>query len=228
MRIDIFICCIALNLISFGQDSVQSYQPRGVNPWEFARSLDNPWEFEKADQDPWHYNQLAETPWKPNKSDINPWLGYSGYVAPEEKLTETTPDTLDVIDITQTTEKYQEKVMNTDADEAEMGTELPLPTYTEAMLLGRESYKAGGAFTNAFLWCGMLNILGLPIALVPSFIPSNEQNRMTFEFRRANPGIESEVVGAYKKGIRQKRVRASWGGIVSGVLLNLILIASIS
>jgi hypothetical protein len=229
MRIGIFICCIAFRLYSIGQDTIQVFQPTGDNPWvETGREID-PWVFNEDPTDPWIYHKKGEPPWKVIKSEINPWLGYSGYEEPVDDLPALSADSMQVLQVLN--DEHQSSVDVSSLDETESDSTLAFqepvwPSYNESMLLGRQEYKATGAYINGFFWCGMLNILALPVAILPSFIPTTKQNMMVQDFKKAYPGISPGAVQSYNKGIRKKRVAAAWGGAATGVLVNLLIISS--
>ncbi|MEY3237574.1 MAG: hypothetical protein RI883_1675 [Bacteroidota bacterium] len=173
-------------------------------------SQTNPWE-----------NTTKENPWeRTNKEEIKTTNTNSDSTAFKPVI--KNQSTIKVDSLPKKVEVIQ--VNNSEQLTINKNTSLYL---TAVELQSQKDYKAPAAFVGSFFTSGIFLIIGLPVSMITSIVPTLRADAYVMNYMNQNPKASKEEVKAVKKGIQKKRSLNSLGGSLAGMATGIIVWATL-
>ncbi len=154
-----------------------------------------------------------ENPWI-NTTEKNPWN-----ITPNSAESDSSKNT-NSTEIKDTVLKKIE-ISSGDSVSSNTKTEMNFIDFKEE---GYNSKKANGSFAAGLIFCGLINILGVIPSMIVLAIPTSDQLHCSRDLKEEYPGIQSNQIKNYKKGISKKRFLKTLTGNIVGIGINFLLI----
>ena len=154
-----------------------------------------------------------ENPWI-NTTEKNPWNSAPNSVESDSSKNTNSTEIADTV-------LKKIEISSGDSVSSNTKTEMNFIDFKEE---GYNSKKANGSFAAGLICCGLLNIVGFIPSMIALAIPTSDQLHCSRNLKEEYPGIQSNQIKNYKKGISKKRFLKTLTGNIVGIGINFLLI----